>query len=53
VGGMLLGAAEEWARQRGLTRITVETGARNERALWLYRSHDFADEDIRLTRVLT
>ena len=52
VGRALLQGAENWALARGCERITVETGAGNERALRLYRTARFNDEDVRLTKVL-
>jgi ribosomal protein S18 acetylase RimI-like enzyme len=48
----LLEAAEQWARRRGLERVTVETGAANQRAIRLYRSAGYQEEDLRLTKHL-
>ena len=50
VGAALIKAAEAWARKRQLERVTVETGARNRRALRLYRRCGYRDEDVRLTK---
>lgn len=50
VGRALLTAAEDWARQRGRTHLTLETGAQNTRALSFYRRSGYADEDLRLTK---
>jgi ribosomal protein S18 acetylase RimI-like enzyme len=52
VGRALLTRAETWARDRGLTRITLETGAANDRARAFYSARGYRDEEIRLTRVL-
>jgi ribosomal protein S18 acetylase RimI-like enzyme len=53
VARALLTRAEAWARDRGLTRITLETGAANDRARRFYSSRGYLNEEIRLTRVLT
>jgi ribosomal protein S18 acetylase RimI-like enzyme len=50
VGRGLVAAAEEWAASRGLSRITLETGARNDRAPRLYEGAGYQEEDIRLTK---
>jgi GNAT superfamily N-acetyltransferase len=52
VGRALLARAEEWARVRGLPRITLETGAGNRRARDFYSRLGYQDEEVRLTRVL-
>jgi ribosomal protein S18 acetylase RimI-like enzyme len=52
VARALLEAADRWARTRELGRVTVETGAANERAVRLYRSAGYREEDLRLTKVL-
>jgi ribosomal protein S18 acetylase RimI-like enzyme len=52
VARALLKSAEAWARSQSLERITVETVAGNERAVALYRSAGYRDEDLRLTKVL-
>jgi ribosomal protein S18 acetylase RimI-like enzyme len=49
-GRALMAAAEEWAASRGLSRITLDTGARNNRARRFYESAGFEEEDIRLTK---
>lgn len=48
----LLRVVEVWAQARHLSYISVETGATNDRALSLYRNAGFADEDVRLTKVV-
>ena len=50
VGRALLAAAEEWAATRGLSRITLETGARNHRARQFYERTGYEEEDIRLSK---
>lgn len=52
VGRSLVVAAEAWARERGLSRITLETGAANSAARAFYAALGFAEEDVRLTRTL-
>jgi ribosomal protein S18 acetylase RimI-like enzyme len=52
IGRALLARAEEWARDRGLERITLETGAANTRARNFYRALGYLDEEVRLTRIL-
>jgi len=52
VGRSLVAAAEAWARERGLARITLETGAGNAAARAFYAALGFAEEDVRLTRTL-
>lgn len=49
-GRALMAAAEEWAAGRGLSRITLETGARNDRARHFYERAGFAEEDVRLSK---
>ena len=49
-GRALMAAAGEWAISRGLTRITLETGARNDRARSFYERTGFEEEDIRLSK---
>lgn len=52
VGRALMAAAEERARAMGLERITVHAGAANARARRFYQFVGFAEEDVRLTKVL-
>lgn len=52
IGRTLLARAEQWARDRGLSRLTLETGAANARAREFYARLGYLDEEIRLTRVL-
>jgi len=39
-------------RDRGLDRISLETGAANTRARGFYERQGYQDEEVRLTRVL-
>ncbi len=48
----LMVAAEEWTRQRGHTRLTLETGAHNHRAREFYRRAGYEEEEVRLARRL-
>ncbi len=53
VGRALVARAERWAGDRGLSRITLETGAANSRALAFYERLGYRREEVRLTRRLT
>jgi hypothetical protein len=46
-----MAAAERWAANRGLPRITLETGARNQRARRFHANAGYLEEDIRLTKI--
>ena len=50
VGGALVAAAEEWARGRGLGKLTLNVFERNGRARRLYERHGFAAETLRYTK---
>ncbi len=50
VGRALMAAAEEWAAERGLARITLDTGIRNDRARRFYAAFGFEEEDVRLSK---
>lgn len=52
IGRALLARAERWATARGLTRITLETGAANAGARAFYSALGYLEEEIRLTHVL-
>jgi ribosomal protein S18 acetylase RimI-like enzyme len=52
VGTLLMRAAERWARDRGFSRVTLETGAANQVARRFYRALDYLEEDIRLTKTV-
>lgn len=52
VGAALLSAAEAWARERGLGMIALDTGAANTRAREFYARHGYAEESVRLVKVL-
>ena len=49
VGRALVDAARGWAVGRGLTRLTLSTGAANARARAFYAALGFDEEDVRLT----
>jgi len=51
-GRALLDAAEAWAAAHGYARLTLETGAANQRALDFYRRAGYLREDVRLTKLL-
>jgi ribosomal protein S18 acetylase RimI-like enzyme len=48
----LMTRVEQWAREQGLRRITLHTGAANDVARAFYAALGFEDEDVRLTRRL-
>jgi ribosomal protein S18 acetylase RimI-like enzyme len=53
VGRALMATAEDWARQRGLSNLTLETGAANVRARKFYEQLGYLEEEVRLTRRLS
>ena len=53
IGTLLMNAAEDWARRRGLRHVTLETGAANHAARAFYGGRGYREEDIRLTKALT
>jgi ribosomal protein S18 acetylase RimI-like enzyme len=52
VGRRLIETAEQWARDAGFRCITLHTGAANTRARRFYARLGYADEDVKLTKVL-
>jgi GNAT superfamily N-acetyltransferase len=52
-GTRLMRAAERWARSRGHTRLSLETGAANDGARAFYARLGYVEEDVRLTRSLS
>ncbi|TDD52413.1 GNAT family N-acetyltransferase [Kribbella antibiotica] len=52
VGRALLGAVTAEAARLGLASITLDTGAANAQARAFYRAVGFAEEDVKLTKVL-
>ena len=50
VGRALMTAAEQWAAGRGLSHLTLETGAANLAARGFYGALGYRDEDVRLTK---
>ncbi len=49
VGRALVAAARGWARERGLKRVILQTGAANRRARAFYTALGFEEEDITLS----
>jgi ribosomal protein S18 acetylase RimI-like enzyme len=49
-GQALMTAAERWAVRRGLSRITLETGARNHRARHFYERAGYEEEEISFSK---
>jgi len=48
----LLAAVEDWAREQGLGLVVLDTGAANSRARSFYTRHGYAEETVRLAKVL-
>lgn len=51
-GRALVGAAEDWGRDRGRKRVVVDTGAANTPARRFYAALGFAEEDIAVSRAI-
>jgi ribosomal protein S18 acetylase RimI-like enzyme len=52
IASRLMAAAEDWAADRGLAYLTLDTGAANHPARALYASLGYQEEDVRLTKPL-
>jgi ribosomal protein S18 acetylase RimI-like enzyme len=52
IASQLMTAAEAWAAARGLSFLTLETGAANQPARDLYRKLGYQEEDVRLTKAI-
>jgi GNAT superfamily N-acetyltransferase len=52
VATLLLTAAEDWARERGLPFLALGTGVANSRARAFYARHGYGEEDVRLAKRL-
>ena len=52
VGRALVAVVERWATERGVTRVTLETGGANRRARGFYGALGYAEEQVQLTKVL-
>lgn len=52
IARQLMRTAENWGAQRGLTHLTLETGAANSTARAFYAALGYQEEDVRLTRDL-
>lgn len=48
----LLAVVEAWAREQGLGLVVLDTGAANRRARHFYARHGYAEETVRLAKVL-
>jgi GNAT superfamily N-acetyltransferase len=53
VGRSLMAAVEEWARGRGIARVSLDTGAANEGARAFYAALGYAETDVRLSKPVT
>lgn len=53
VGRALMAAAEAWSRERGYRLIALDTGAANDRARGFYRRLGYAEESVKLVKVLS
>jgi ribosomal protein S18 acetylase RimI-like enzyme len=51
-GGALMRAAEDWAHEHGYTLVVLETGTANARAREFYRRLGYAEESVKLVKVL-
>jgi ribosomal protein S18 acetylase RimI-like enzyme len=52
IGRALVATAETWAARRGLSTVTLETGAANASARAFYARCGYLEEDVRMTRRL-
>lgn len=52
VGRALMAAAEDWARERDLGLVVLETGAANDRARRFYGRLGYEEESVKLAKVL-
>jgi ribosomal protein S18 acetylase RimI-like enzyme len=52
VGRALVAVVERWAQERGVGRVTLETGGANRRAREFYAALGYAEEQVQLTKVL-
>ncbi len=52
VGRALMAGVEAWARERGLRLIELDTGIRNRRSRAFYARLGFAEESVKLVKVL-
>lgn len=52
VASALLAAVEQWARQRDLPFVALDTGALNEHAREFYARHGYGEESVRLAKSL-
>lgn len=53
VGRALMAAVEDWARERGLARVSLDTGAANAGARRFYEALGYEESDVRLTKAVT
>ena len=53
VGRALMGAVEAWARDRGLARISLDTGTANAGARGFYAALGYEETEVRLSKTLT
>lgn len=53
VGRALVAACEEWSRERGHRILALSTGVANARARRFYQGLGFAEEDVKLAKLLT
>ena len=52
IGRALITAAEQWAEERGLAHVTLDTGAANIGARSFYAALGYLEEDVKLTKRL-
>jgi len=52
IGGMLMDAAENWARERGYPSLLLDVFASNKTARSFYEKADFIEDSVRLRRTI-
>jgi ribosomal protein S18 acetylase RimI-like enzyme len=52
IASRLMTAAEMWGAERGLSHLTLETGAANQPARQFYAALGYIEEDVRLTKAI-
>jgi RimJ/RimL family protein N-acetyltransferase len=50
VGRLLMDAAEDWAREKGYQRLTLDVFAGNERARRVYEKNGFTEEVVKYVK---
>lgn len=53
IGRALMEVVEDWAKQRGLARVSLDTGAENSGARSFYAALGYEESDVRLSKSVT